>query len=91
LGKISVEITPHSLSTELSITEWLGKPRVEITPHSLAVSYIGTVVKMVEADGSRPRVASATCQRPGIARASASRPRLSAADEFEYQEREHNG
>ena len=91
LGKISVEITPHSLSTELSITEWLGKPRVEITPHSLAVSYIGNVVKMVEADGSRPRVASATCQRPGIARASASRPRLSAADEFEYQEREHNG
>jgi hypothetical protein len=84
----SLEITVHSLSTELSMTLYLGTPRVEITPHALSTSYIGNIVKMIGVDASRPRIADASSKRAGIAKATGSHPGLAAAEAFEYQERE---
>jgi hypothetical protein len=81
----TVEFSPKTVTAELSIEMFLNFPTVEFEVHALTTSYIGNIIKLIKAEGSRPRIAVASMGRPGIARAVGKKPRASAAEAFAYQ------
>ena len=85
-----IEFDVKSLTDEMTILEPLSKSgRIEFAiSGSLTSQFIGNLLKMVDAAGSRPKITTATGTRPGISAAGGTRPRLAAAEAYEYQERE---